>query len=100
MKFFILATAAIACVLSGINIANAGEPDRVDIKSIYGANNSLPSEAELRNISQAINEYYRKRNHKANPNNGLTADRDKYVVFEEVKRHQVNRVKNVACYPI
>ena len=85
MKFFILTATSIACVLAVANIANAGEPDRVDIKSVYGANNSQPSQAEIRNISQAINDYYRNRNHKANPNNGLAADRDKYVVFEEIK---------------
>jgi hypothetical protein len=85
MKFFILTTAAIAGVLAVANIAKAGEPDRVDIKSVYGTNNSQPSQAEVRNISQAINDYYRNRNHKANPNNGMTADRNKYVVFEEVK---------------
>jgi hypothetical protein len=85
MKLSILTATAIACLFAIPHLANAGEPDRVDIKTVYGTNNSLPSDVEMRDISQAINEYYRKRNERANPNNNLTVARDKYAVFEEVK---------------
>jgi hypothetical protein len=84
MKLSILTATALACLLFIPNLANAESPDRKNIKSVYGTNNSLPSPAEMRNISQAIGEYYRKRNERANPNHDRQLARAKYVVFEEV----------------
>ena len=84
MKLSIPVATSIACLLI-TNLVNAEEPERVDIKSVYSMNNSLPSAAEMRNISQAINEYYRKRNARSNSNNSPTVNRDRFVVFEEVK---------------
>jgi hypothetical protein len=84
MKFSMLVATAIACLLSISTLVNAESPDRKNIKSVYSSNNSLPSAAEIRSIAQAIKEYYRQRNERANLSSSSIVNGNKYAIFEEV----------------
>lgn len=72
MKSFILAATSIACFLAIANTSIKSEASPVDV--MYEAN-SQPSPVDVKNIHQAINEYYIKENQKNNPNNPANYNR-------------------------
>jgi hypothetical protein len=72
MKSFILAATSIACFLTIVDTNIKSEASPLDVT--YEAN-SQPSQVDVKNIHQAINEYYIKENQKSNPNNPANYNR-------------------------